>query len=84
MRQTKSNCVLNGWSNLNGVYNIRVGFPEDHHVGRDFLSTTPDGAVDLWKEDDLTGRQQWKLTQIGGVRSNLYNVEIAGGTNDGE
>ena len=69
-------------SNLNGIYNIRIGGGTND--GEEFLFSSTTGSVQLWHEDDDAGRQKWKLTQIGGDQSNLYNVEIFGGTIEGE
>jgi len=46
---------------------------------RAFLSVTSDGSkVDLWPEDDASGRQRWIITDIPG-RQDACNVFIVGG-----
>lgn len=52
---------------------VRGGITSD----RRYLSCTPDGLkVDLWHEDDGSGRQQWTFNKIG---TQLYQITVAGG-----
>jgi len=45
--------------------------------GRTYLSTNPDGtAVDLWRGDDASGRQRWRIARADG---DWYTVEVLGG-----
>merc|ERR1712137_1198542 len=49
---------------------------------RTILSCTESGdKVDLWTQDDGSGRQRWYLVPI--PESNLYNIRVAGGTANG-
>ena len=63
-------------------YNIVVsGGVSCHLLGRPrkTLSTTRSGRrIDLWYNDDKSGRQRWKFVQI--LKSDfLYHIEVAGG-----
>lgn len=48
---------------MTAYYTIQIlqGLTSD----RSFLSCRPDGTVDLWNEDDGSGRQRWVLTELG-------------------
>jgi len=49
--------------------------------GRRYLSTTQDGTnVDLWTQDDNSGRQKWGFEPVG---DGSYRITIAGGVNSG-
>jgi hypothetical protein len=51
---------------------------------RSMLSCTPSGGVDLWKEDDASGRQRWELKRIQGIEGNVFNILVQGGTDLGK
>jgi len=46
-----------------------------------YLSTKPDGHVDMWHKDDNSGRQKWIFNHL---YDDVYNIVISGGTNEGE
>lgn len=51
---------------------------------RSILSCRSDGLVDLWNQDDGSGRQRWLVTQIQGQASNVYTVATYKGTDPGK
>ena len=53
-------------------------------TGRSLLSCREDGFVDLWFEDDASGRQRWELTQLPELGRDVFNIKVAGGTLPGE
>jgi len=61
-----------------GEYNIRAA----GGVGnRSFLSCNENGKVDLWTQDDGSGRQRWMLNAKSFVQENRgHNIYAAGGT----
>jgi hypothetical protein len=67
-----------------GVYNIII--KGGVSGSRTFLSSSPDGTnVDLWTEDDRSGRQRWTLKPVRQPGSDLpmpsyYNIQVLGGT----
>ena len=63
-----------------GVYQITI--PYGAVSGdRKYLSTTEDGSnVDLWNEDDESGRQKWTVTKYDGY----FTIQIYGGVNSGK
>jgi len=65
----------------NQGYNILVSGGTD--AGETFLSTTAGGNVDLYSEDDDSGRQRWRFERLNRGR-NSYSIRVAGGTNPGE
>ena len=61
------------------VYTIKVS--GGTHADDKFLSTSEKGQVDLWSEDDSSGRQRWELVNVG---ADTYNIKVHGGTRKGE
>lgn len=58
------------------LYNVR---PVRGVWDRKLLSCPPDGSrVDLWTQDDGTGRQRWKFTKVDG-NDKLYHIEVFSG-----
>ena len=59
---------------------------EQLHGNRIYLSCTPNGGkVDLWFEDDETGRQKWILQYVGYNDANgngIYYIKIRNGTDN--
>jgi len=62
---------------------IRENHPHNTNVasgvsnGRVFFSCTDDGSkVDLYTQDDASGRQQWVFRHLG---NNVYNINVANG-----
>lgn len=51
---------------------------------RSLLSCRATGLVDLWNQDDGSGRQRWLVTQVQGQASNVYTVATYKGTDSGE
>ena len=49
--------------------------------GKTYLSSRPDGFVDLDGQDNGSGRQWWQFIQVLG---NTYNIRVWSGTNPGE
>lgn len=48
-------------------------------TNRSLLSCQPDGkTVDLWWQDDGSGRQQWNISPVPGY-DNIYNIIVSGG-----
>jgi len=66
-------------------YHIKVsGGTRDGFEGEQLLSTTGDGRhVDLYREDDGSGRQKWKITPIEGDTEGHVHIHISGGTSGG-
>jgi len=57
------------------IYNIIVSGGVEN--SRRYLSCTADGSkVDLWHEDDNSGRQKWAFNEVG---SQLYQITVAAG-----
>jgi hypothetical protein len=65
-----------------GFYNLQVlrGLSSN----RSLLSCQAGGLVDLWNEDDGSGRQRWVMNPVAGAPANVYNFTVYGGTNPGE
>ncbi|MEA2337392.1 MAG: hypothetical protein QOE82_1399 [Thermoanaerobaculia bacterium] len=55
------------------VYNIEVYDGMSSKSQGRYLSCTSNRAVDLWKEDDGSGRQRWRLQAVTGT-NNLFNI----------
>ena len=49
--------------------------------GKKLLSCRADGLVDLFGQDDDSGRRKWSCVA---VSEGLYNIVVAGGTNPGK
>lgn len=62
---------------ITGMHNLQV--LRGLSGNRSLLSARTDGsAVDLWHADDNSGRQQWKLIPVTGLR-NVYNIALTSG-----
>ncbi|MDI9308595.1 MAG: hypothetical protein QM535_00150 [Limnohabitans sp.] len=54
-------------------------------TNKSLLSCSVDGSkVDLWMEDDGSGRQVWDIVQVKGQPQGIYNIIVSGGTIDGK
>ena len=62
-----------------GYYTIQIlqGLSGD----RSYLSCATDGRVDLWTQDDGSGRQRWVLTPFGSFGA--YLISVYGGMSGG-
>lgn len=50
-------------------------------TSRNLLSCTDDGSVvDLWTNDDGSGRQKWQITRVNGY-NDVYNIRVVNGVN---
>lgn len=66
-----------------GYFNLQV--LRGLSTNRSLLSCQASGGVvDLWYEDDASGRQRWVMNPVEGAPANVYNFTVYGGTNPGE
>ena len=68
---------------MSTYYNLQI--LQGLSSNRSLLSCAPDGKVDLWDEDDGSGRQRWILESLGqsGPREEeTYQITVHGGTSD--
>ena len=57
------------------IYNLQV--LRGLSTARSLLSCREDGLVDLWLEDDGSGRQRWELIALPGDGPNVFNIKVA-------
>lgn len=64
-----------------GYFNLQVlrGLSSN----RSLLSCQPAGKVDLWMQDDASGRQRWVMIPVTGAPANVFNITVYMGTNQG-
>ena len=65
-----------------GYFNLQV--LRGLSTNRSLLSCQAGGVVDLWNEDDGSGRQRWVMNPVQGEPDNVYTFAAYGGTNSGE
>ena len=51
---------------------------------RSILSCQAQGLVDLWTQDDASGRQRWLVTQVQGQAEDVYTIATYKGTDSGK
>ncbi len=74
--------VEGGISDISGSTWVASAPGEGHRYKKEYLSCSKDGRVDLWHEDDRSGRQRWRLVPIENyVDSASFNIVVAGDTN---
>jgi len=62
------------------TWNTEIRVSGGTNAGEDFLSCTDWGLVDLYSENDGSGRQTWVFHA---VQKNTFNILVSGGTNEG-
>lgn len=65
-----------------GYFNLQV--LRGLSTNRSLLSCQATGLVDLWNQDDFSGRQRWVTTQVQGQPANVFTFTVYGGTNQGK
>ena len=74
--------VEGGISDIWGSNWVPTNWGEGRCCIKKYLSCSKDGRVDLWHEDDKSGRQRWRLIPIENyVDSASFHIVVAGDTN---
>lgn len=65
-----------------GYFNLQV--LRGLSTNRSLLSCQATGLVDLWNQDDFSGRQRWVMTPVQGQPADVFTFTVYGGTNQGK